>query len=169
MIHFTRATAADWAPRGVTVNAICPGVFHDRSRISAGRPSTPSCFEMYKEQIPLGDFGQAGGPRPLGRLSGQRRLALHDRRRDYHRRRLHALVDAAGEPLAADGHERSQGRVACLQWARPRRGLRPAARVFTPLIGPPRSVIHEFPPPRRIACCTFAHVRPLRVRHSSGH
>ena len=27
VIHFTRATAADWAPRGVTVNAICPGLF----------------------------------------------------------------------------------------------------------------------------------------------
>ena len=27
VIHFTRATAADWATRGVTVNAICPGLF----------------------------------------------------------------------------------------------------------------------------------------------
>ena len=27
VIHFTRAVAADWAPRGVTVNAICPGLF----------------------------------------------------------------------------------------------------------------------------------------------
>ena len=27
VIHFTRATAADWAARGVTVNAICPGLF----------------------------------------------------------------------------------------------------------------------------------------------
>ena len=25
LIHFTRATAADWAPHGITVNAICPG------------------------------------------------------------------------------------------------------------------------------------------------
>ena len=27
VIHFTRAAAADWAARGVTVNAICPGLF----------------------------------------------------------------------------------------------------------------------------------------------
>src|SRR5262245_62794109 len=27
LIHFTRATAADWRPPGVTVNAICPGLF----------------------------------------------------------------------------------------------------------------------------------------------
>ena len=25
VIHFTRATATDWAPFGITVNAICPG------------------------------------------------------------------------------------------------------------------------------------------------
>ena len=25
VLHFTRCTAADWAPHGVTVNAICPG------------------------------------------------------------------------------------------------------------------------------------------------
>jgi gluconate 5-dehydrogenase len=30
VIHFTRATAADWAPRGVAVNAICPGLFIPR-------------------------------------------------------------------------------------------------------------------------------------------
>ena len=25
MIHFTRCAGADWAPHGITVNAICPG------------------------------------------------------------------------------------------------------------------------------------------------
>ena len=27
VLHFTRAAAADWAPHGITVNAICPGLF----------------------------------------------------------------------------------------------------------------------------------------------
>ena len=27
VLHFTRCAAADWAPQGVTVNAICPGLF----------------------------------------------------------------------------------------------------------------------------------------------
>jgi NAD(P)-dependent dehydrogenase (short-subunit alcohol dehydrogenase family) len=27
VLHFTRAVAADWAPHGITVNAICPGLF----------------------------------------------------------------------------------------------------------------------------------------------
>ncbi len=27
VLHFTRCAAADWAPHGVTVNAICPGLF----------------------------------------------------------------------------------------------------------------------------------------------
>ena len=39
VIHFTRATAADWAPRGVTVNAICPGLFMTEPNRS-GRRST---------------------------------------------------------------------------------------------------------------------------------
>ena len=27
VLHFTRCAAADWAPHGITVNAICPGLF----------------------------------------------------------------------------------------------------------------------------------------------
>src|SRR5438067_7281430 len=27
VLHFTRCAAADWAPYGITVNAICPGLF----------------------------------------------------------------------------------------------------------------------------------------------
>ena len=27
VIHFTRCAAADWAPHGITVNSICPGLF----------------------------------------------------------------------------------------------------------------------------------------------
>ena len=64
VIHFTRATAADWAPRGVTVNAICPGFFMTEPNQSWAAEH-PKLFEMYKDQIPLGDFGEAEDLGPL--------------------------------------------------------------------------------------------------------
>lgn len=64
VIHFTRATAADWAPCGVTVNAICPGFFMTEPN-QAWAAEHPKLFEMYKEQIPLGDFGEAEDLGPL--------------------------------------------------------------------------------------------------------
>lgn len=63
-IHFTRSTAADWAPHRVTVNAICPGFFMTEPNVHWSEQH-PKLFEMYKEQIPLGDFGQAEDLGPL--------------------------------------------------------------------------------------------------------
>ena len=62
VIHFTRATAADWAPRGVTVNAICPGLFMTEPERRLG------------EEAPRGD-------RDLRqrRADGPRRRAARDR------------------------------------------------------------------------------------------
>jgi len=64
VIHFTKATAADWAASGVTVNAICPGFFMTEPNLRWSREH-PKLFEMYKDQIPLGDFGQAEDLGPL--------------------------------------------------------------------------------------------------------
>jgi NAD(P)-dependent dehydrogenase (short-subunit alcohol dehydrogenase family) len=64
VIHFTRSTAADWAPHQVTVNAICPGFFMTEPNVRWSR-ERPELFEMYKEQIPAGDFGQAEDLGPL--------------------------------------------------------------------------------------------------------
>ena len=64
MIQFTRATAADWAPHGITVNAICPGVFMTEPNERWAREH-PKLIEMYREQIPMGDFGQAEDLGPL--------------------------------------------------------------------------------------------------------
>jgi len=36
VIQFTRAVAADWAPYGITVNAICPRRIHDRAEHPLG-------------------------------------------------------------------------------------------------------------------------------------
>jgi gluconate 5-dehydrogenase len=64
VIHFTRSTAADWAQHGVTVNAICPGFFMTEPNVRWSREH-PKLFEMYKEQIPAGDFGRAEDLGPL--------------------------------------------------------------------------------------------------------
>jgi NAD(P)-dependent dehydrogenase (short-subunit alcohol dehydrogenase family) len=64
VIHFTRSTAADWAPHRVTVNAICPGFFMTDPNIRWSHDH-PKLFEMYKEQIPLGEFGKAEDLGPL--------------------------------------------------------------------------------------------------------
>ena len=65
VIQFTRATAADWAPHGVTVNAICPGGFltAPNQRWAKERPEV---IETFKEQIPMGEFGE---PEDLGPLA----------------------------------------------------------------------------------------------------
>ncbi|HVA48486.1 MAG TPA: SDR family oxidoreductase [Pirellulales bacterium] len=65
VIQFTRATAVDWAPFGVTVNAICPGGFMTEPNIRWSR-ERPEIIEAFKKEIPLGDFGQ---PEDLGPLA----------------------------------------------------------------------------------------------------
>jgi NAD(P)-dependent dehydrogenase (short-subunit alcohol dehydrogenase family) len=65
VIQFTRATAVDWAPFGVTVNAICPGGFMTEPNLRWSR-ERPEVIEAFKKEIPMGDFGQ---PEDLGPLA----------------------------------------------------------------------------------------------------
>ncbi|HVX11106.1 MAG TPA: SDR family NAD(P)-dependent oxidoreductase [Pirellulales bacterium] len=65
VIQFTRATAVDWAPFGVTVNAICPGGFMTEPNVRWAH-ERPDVIEAFKKEIPAGDFGQ---PEDLGPLA----------------------------------------------------------------------------------------------------
>lgn len=65
VIQFTRATAVDWAPFGVTVNAICPGGFMTEPNVRWAR-ERPEVIEAFKKEIPMGEFGQ---PEDLGPLA----------------------------------------------------------------------------------------------------
>ena len=65
VIQFTRATASDWAPMGVTVNAICPGGFMTAPNVRWAEEN-PKIIETFKAQVPAGDFGQ---PEDLGPLA----------------------------------------------------------------------------------------------------
>jgi gluconate 5-dehydrogenase len=65
VIQFTRATASDWAPHGITVNAICPGGFMTDPNIRWSKEN-PEVIATFKAMIPAGDFGQ---PEDLGPLA----------------------------------------------------------------------------------------------------
>jgi gluconate 5-dehydrogenase len=64
LVGFTRAVAADWAPHGVTVNAIAPGGFltDPNLRWFKERPEFQTQFEA---NIPMGRLGQPEEIAPL--------------------------------------------------------------------------------------------------------
>ena len=65
LIHFTRATAADWAPRGVTVNAICPGLFMTEPNPQWAKKH-PEVIETFVSAVPM---GRTGEPEEIGPLA----------------------------------------------------------------------------------------------------
>jgi NAD(P)-dependent dehydrogenase (short-subunit alcohol dehydrogenase family) len=65
VLHFTRCAAADWAPHGITVNAICPGLFMtDINREWNER--RPDVIEAFVNNVPM---GRAGEPEEIGPLA----------------------------------------------------------------------------------------------------
>ncbi len=65
VIHFTRATAADWALRGVTVNAICPGLFMTEPNLAWAKQH-PEVIETFVKAVPM---GRTGEPHEIGPLA----------------------------------------------------------------------------------------------------
>src|SRR5439155_7804015 len=62
---FTRAVAADWAPRGVTVNAIAPGGFLTDANRRWFR-ERPELKEQIESRVPMGRLGE---PHEIGPLA----------------------------------------------------------------------------------------------------
>ena len=65
LLQFTRATAVDWAPHRITVNAILPGGFMTEPNQRWSKLH-PEVIDTFRAQIPLGEFGQ---PEDLGPLA----------------------------------------------------------------------------------------------------
>ena len=65
VVQFTRATAADWAPHGITVNAILPGGFMTDANLR-WKSIHPEVIETFQQQIPMGRYGE---PWELGPLA----------------------------------------------------------------------------------------------------
>lgn len=65
VVQLTRAAAADWAVHGITVNAICPGLFMTEPNV-VWRERSPEVIENLVAGIPM---GRAGEPDELGPLA----------------------------------------------------------------------------------------------------
>jgi gluconate 5-dehydrogenase len=65
VLHFTRCAAADWAPHGITVNAICPGLFMTDAN-KRWNETRPDVIEAIVANIPM---GRTGDPQEIGPLA----------------------------------------------------------------------------------------------------
>jgi gluconate 5-dehydrogenase len=65
VLHFTRCAAADWAPHGITVNAICPGLFMTDAN-QAWNKKRPEVIEAFVKNVPM---GRPGNPHEIGPLA----------------------------------------------------------------------------------------------------
>jgi len=64
VIHFTRSVAVDWAPHGVTVNAILPGGFAT-DVVTRWMETAPEAMHTFTAQIPMGELGKSEDLGPL--------------------------------------------------------------------------------------------------------
>jgi NAD(P)-dependent dehydrogenase (short-subunit alcohol dehydrogenase family) len=65
LLHFTKATAADWATRNVNVNAICPGLFMTDAN-KRWNELKPEVIQTFVQQVPM---GRPGEPEEIGPLA----------------------------------------------------------------------------------------------------
>ena len=64
VLHFTRCAAADWAPHGITVNAICPGLFMTDAN-KRWNETRPDVIQAIVTNIPMGRTGEPDEIGPL--------------------------------------------------------------------------------------------------------
>ena len=57
VLMLTRSLAVDWAPHGITVNAICPGIFATAPN-KVWAQKNPEIIDTYVKTIPMGKLGE---------------------------------------------------------------------------------------------------------------
>jgi NAD(P)-dependent dehydrogenase (short-subunit alcohol dehydrogenase family) len=65
VLHLTRCAAADWAAHGITVNAICPGLFMTDANSEWNR-KRPDIIDAFVANVPM---GRPGNPPEIGPLA----------------------------------------------------------------------------------------------------
>ncbi len=65
VVHFTRCAAVDWAPHGITVNAICPGLFMTDVNME-WQQRRPEVIDAFVVNVPM---GRPGEPHEIGPLA----------------------------------------------------------------------------------------------------
>lgn len=64
VLMLTRSLATDWARHGITVNAICPGIFATEPN-KVWAETHPEVIEAYVQNIPMGKLGEPEDIAPL--------------------------------------------------------------------------------------------------------
>ena len=101
LVAMTRTVAAEVARRGVTVNAVAPGLIET--------DMTEGIAENLLEHVPAHQSRHAGGGRRVRALPGVGRRRVRDRRLPHRRRRPHGLITSKQGERTNGSHSNTRG------------------------------------------------------------
>ena len=82
ILQMTRALAMEWAPYGITVNAMLPGPFATEMNLPI--TEDPQAFQAFMDKIPLGRWGELDEIKGLAVFLASDAVQLRNRLRHHH-------------------------------------------------------------------------------------